>query len=71
MLVCSVISKKIKDRGTITTIIIMYNRHNTGAVTKKRTLQTLCEHSKKGSYGVIHEPIIKIEIDKVKNTHIL
>ena len=48
----------------------MYNRHNTGAVTKKRTLQTLCEHSKKGSYGVIHEPIIKTEIEKVK-THIL
>ena len=47
----------------------MYNRHNTGAVTKKRTLQTLCEHSKKG--WVFHEPIIKIEIDKVKNTHIL
>ena len=37
----------------------------TNAVTRKRTLDTICEHARSGAYVVIHQPLIKIDIDKV------
>ena len=40
-------------------------RYDTDAVTKKRTLDTICEHARSGAYGVIHQPLIKIDVDKV------
>ena len=62
-LVCIVILRKTKGINYSYYI----DRYDTNAVTRKRTSDTICEHARSGAYGVIHQPLIKIDIDKGLN----
>ena len=66
-LYCDIKKDKRYNKVHATQINYSYyiDRYDTNAVTRKRTSDTICEHARSGAYGVIHQPLIKIDIDKV------